>query len=307
MKQAINGGKVMTTDSSEGQIIEQTQKTLSAWGRYWEGIDWDGILAALISKGLSILLFSLLFFLIFRLGKFLIHKAYASYLKKQESPQARVKTIRTLLDNIFVYTLFFFYVYTILTILGVPVSSLLAGAGMAGLAIGLGAQGFMNDIITGFFILIESQLDVGEYVQLKNIGIEGNVLAVGIRTTKLRSFDGTVHFIPNRNITTISNLSRSDMQAVIDVRVLPQEDLEKIDQLLRQLNETLKKELPEITDGPNVFGLVDLGNGNFAYRTVLYTINGRQNAVKEIFLKRYVEALTQAGFTIPLPPVTPIK
>lgn len=297
----------MTTDSSEKQILEQTQKTLSAWERYWESIDWDKILATLIGKGLSILLLSILFLFIFRLGKSLLHKAYTSYLKKQDSPQARVKTIQTLLDNIFVYTLFFFYVYTILTILGVPVSSLLAGAGIAGLAIGLGAQGFMNDIITGLFILIESQLDVGEYVQLKNINIEGTVMAVGIRTTKLRSTDGTLHFVPNRNITTISNLSRNDMQAVIDVRISPQEDLEKINEIIQQLNESLKKELPEITQGPTIYGLIDLGNGNFAYRTTLYTINGRQNAVKEIFLKQQVEALTQAGFTIPTSPIPPKK
>ncbi len=296
----------MTTDSSQ-PIMEQTQKQLSAWARYWNSINWDNVFSLIITKGLSILLFSLLFLLLFRLGKLMIEKLYTRYLSKQEQPIARVKTIRTLIDNVFVYTLFFFYIYTILTVLGVPIGSLIAGAGIAGLAIGLGAQGFMNDIITGFFILIESQLDVGEYVKLQNINIEGTVIAVGIRTTKLKSFDGTVHFIPNRNITTISNLSRSNMQVILDIRVDLKEDLGKIKEILQEINEQLKEEYPEITDGPTIFGLVDLGFGNFAYRTTLYTINGRQAGMKEIFLQKYLEELTKAGFTIPTTPIMPPK
>ncbi|WP_235836396.1 mechanosensitive ion channel family protein [Enterococcus timonensis] len=289
----------MTTDSTDVPLIEQTQETISAWSRYWQSINWDNIFATVIEKGFSILFFSVLFFILYRLGKYLIHKLFTRYLKKQDNPKARAKTIRTLLDNIFVYTLFFFYIYTLLTIFGVPIGSLLAGAGIVGLTIGLGAQGFMSDIITGFFILIESQMNVGDYVKLLNINIEGTVIALGIRTTKLRSLDGTVHFIPNRNITTISNLSRSNMQAVIDIRIVPAEGLDEIKAIIKKVNEQLKIDLTEITDGPTIFGLVDLGNGNFAMRTSLYTINGRQAAVKEIFLQNYVAELTAAGFTIP--------
>lgn len=288
-----------TTDSTGNEIIQQTQENFSAWTKYWQNIDWDKILGIIISKGITLLLTTLIFLLLLKGGKSIIHHVYLRYLHKQDRPQARTKTIRTLLDNLYVYTLYFFYLYALLSIFGVPVGSLIAGAGIVGIAIGLGAQGFMNDIITGFFILLERQLDVGDYVKLLNINIEGTVTSVGIRTTQLRSYDGTVHFIPNRNITTISNLSRSNMQAIIDIRILPEEGLDKIATLIADVNEKLKVEFPEITDGPNVFGLVDLGNGNFAYRTTLYTVNGRQASTKEAFLKAYVEALTQAGFTIP--------
>lgn len=288
-----------TTDSTGNEIIQQTQENFSAWTKYWQSIDWDKILGIIISKGITLLLTTLIFLLLLKSGKSIIHHVYLRYLHKQDRPQARTKTIRTLLDNLYVYTLYFFYLYALLSIFGVPVGSLIAGAGIVGIAIGLGAQGFMNDIITGFFILLERQLDVGDYVKLLNINIEGTVTSVGIRTTQLRSYDGTVHFIPNRNITTISNLSRSNMQAIIDIRILPEEGLDKIATLIADVNEKLKVEFPEITDGPNVFGLVDLGNGNFAYRTTLYTVNGRQASTKEAFLKAYVEALTQAGFTIP--------
>lgn len=289
----------MTTDSSEGEIIEKTQATVSAWARYWEKIDWDALLAAAISKGISILFTTLIFIFVLKIGKRVMNHIYEGYMKKTDSPQGRVKTVRILLDNIYSYTLYFFYIYAILSIFGVPVGSLIAGAGIFGIAIGLGAQGFMNDIITGFFILLERQLDVGDYVKLLNISIEGTVTAVGIRTTQLRGLDGTVHFIPNRNITTISNLSRSNMQAIVDIRIDPAEGLEQLEQLIADVNARLKEEHPEITDGPTIFGLVDLGNGNFAYRTILYTVNGQQASIKETFLKNYVDALTSAGFTIP--------
>ncbi|MFU1842160.1 mechanosensitive ion channel family protein, partial [Enterococcus faecium] len=86
-------------------------------------------------------------------------RTYANYSKKQHFSESRLKTLHTLIINAFQYTLFFFFIYSLLTIVGVPVGSLLAGAGIAGVAIGLGAQGFMNDLITGFFIILEQQMD----------------------------------------------------------------------------------------------------------------------------------------------------
>ena len=115
------------------------------------------------------------------------------------------------------YVLYFFLVYCLLSILGVPVSSLLAGAGLAGVALGLGAQGFLSDVVNGFFILLENQFEVGDAVEVG--AVTGLVSTVGIRTTQIRGFDGTLHFIPNRNITIVSNKSRGDMRAQIDIPV----------------------------------------------------------------------------------------
>mgnify|MGYP000013650061 CR=1 FL=1 len=87
------------------------------------------------------------------------------------------------------YVLYFFIVYWLLSILGVPVSSLLAGAGLAGVALGLGAQGFLSDVVNGFFILLENQFEVGDSVEVGPV--TGLVSTVGIRTTQIRGFDGT--------------------------------------------------------------------------------------------------------------------
>lgn len=177
--------------------------------------------------------------------------------------------------------------------IGVPIGSLLAGAGIAGVAIGLGAQGFMSDVITGFFIIMEQQMDVGDYVKLTNLTIEGTVVSVGIRTLQLKGVDGTVHFIPNRSITTISNLSRSNMQVVLDIRIVPEEGYDKIYEIIQKVNETLAvKYEEELQTEPSIFGLVDIGNSNFAIRTICYVLNGKQFELKEEFLSSYVKELT---------------
>ena len=287
-----------TVDSSAPDLAEATVKKVSALQRFWNNINWDAIVATLI----EFLIF--LFFIIQRIGKYLIDRTYANYSKKQHFSESRLKTLHTLIINAFQYTLFFFFIYSLLTIVGVPVGSLLAGAGIAGVAIGLGAQGFMNDLITGFFIILEQQMDVGDYIRLLALNIEGTVTSVGLRTTQIKAVDGTVHFIPNRNITTISNLSRANMQVLIDVRINPEEGYEKICEVITEVNETLKeKYIESIQTGPDIFGMVDLGNGNFAVRTTMYVLNGKQFAVKEEFLAQYIKALTEAGFTIPNTPI----
>ncbi|MFB8719362.1 mechanosensitive ion channel family protein [Enterococcus faecalis] len=293
-----------TVDSSAPDLAEATVKKVSALQRFWNNINWDAIVATLIEKSLSILFLIFLFFIIQRIGKYLIDRTYANYSKKQHFSESRLKTLHTLIINAFQYTLFFFFIYSLLTIVGVPIGSLLAGAGIAGVAIGLGAQGFMNDLITGFFIILEQQMDVGDYIRLLALNIEGTVTSVGLRTTQIKAVDGTVHFIPNRNITTISNLSRANMQVLIDVRINPEEGYEKICEVITEVNETLKeKYIESIQTGPDIFGMVDLGNGNFAVRTTMYVLNGKQFAVKEEFLAQYIKALTEAGFTIPNTPI----
>ena len=273
-----------TVDSSAPDLAEATVKKVSALQRFWNNINWDAIVATLIEKSLSILFLIFLFFIIQRIGKYLIDRTYANYSKKQHFSESRLKTLHTLIINAFQYTLFFFFIYSLLTIVGVPVGSLLAGAGIAGVAIGLGAQGFMNDLITGFFIILEQQMDVGDYIRLLALNIEGTVTSVGLRTTQIKAVDGTVHFIPNRNITTISNLSRANMQVLIDVRINPEEGYEKICEVITEVNETLKeKYIESIQTGPDIFGMVDLGNGTFAVRTPMYVLKANNLRSKKNF------------------------
>lgn len=293
-----------TTDSSTLNLTDATVKKVNALERFFNSINWDKILATFIEKLIYIALLCVLFILINKIGVFLIDRAYGNYRKKNTLSESRLDTLHKLINNAFKYILFFFFMYSILSIVGVPVGSLLAGAGIAGVAIGLGAQGFMNDIITGFFIILEQQMNVGDYIRLIALNIEGTVVSVGLRTTQVKALDGTMHFIPNRNITTISNLSRSNMLIQIDVRIIPDEGYDKIIAVIKHVNENLKEKYEEsIQNGPTIFGMVDLGNGNFAVRTTMYVLNGKQAIIKEDFLAQYVKELSEANFTIPNTPI----
>lgn len=293
-----------TVDSSTTNVVDQATEQLSAWQKYWQSIDWDRVFSVLIQKGITILAVLILFYLIRKIGSFLINQSFDRQKKKMTDNATRIETIHALSMNVFSYTLFFFFLYSILDTLGIPVGSLLAGAGIAGIAIGLGAQGFTNDIITGFFIIMEQQIDVGDYIRLTDLQVEGTVTSVGIRMLQMKSTDGTVHFIPNRNITTISNLSRAHMQVKVDIRIQPDEGFDKISQLIEETNKMLAEEFKEeIFDGPTLFGMVDLGNSNYAIRTILYVTNGKQYKLQEEFLTAYVKILNQNGFTIPNDPI----
>ena len=174
------------------------------FSRYFKQFNWTTILDDAFSKLISLLFLLILFYIAKKLLHVFVSRIISPSLKFSSSDIARQKTISRLIENALNYALYFLLIYWILSILGLPVSSLLAGAGIAGVAIGMGAQGFLSDLVNGFFILLERQLDVGDSVRLTNgsIKIAGTVVSVGIRTTQVRDADGTLHYVPNRNITT---------------------------------------------------------------------------------------------------------
>ncbi len=280
-----------------GSVTKQT----NILTRFVQNIQWETILGKIVAVTIELLLLSLLFWVINRITRFVLERSFNNYKTKQNLSEGRAKTIYTLILNSFKYLIFFFYLYAILSILGVPVGTLIASAGILSVALGLGAQSLVKDFLSGFFILLEQQLDVGDHIKVGTI--EGTVMAVGLRTTQVKSFDGTLNFIPNSNINIVSNLSRSNMRVQIDVRLFPDTDSEKVQKVLTEVNEKLTPQYPEIKSGPDVFGLVDLGNGNFAVRVLLYTKNGAQGRIQSDFLAAYIAALSDQGIKLPTTPL----
>ncbi len=290
--------------ANNGSVVETTEKQLNALQRWWHNINWENIINTIVDKAIGVVLLTLLFFILQRLSFFLLDRVYKQYAKRYSMNESRLNTIKTLMHNIIQYTLGFFYVYSLLSVLGFPIGSLLAGAGIAGIAIGLGAQGFMNDIITGAFIIMEQQIDVGNYIRLPILGIEGTVMSVGIRTLQLKSTDGTLHYVPNRNITVISNTSRENMQVLVDVRINPNEGIEEMKQIIATVNQEFAQVHHEVIETPpSIFGVVDLGNNNFAIRSIMYVSNGQQFSIKQAYLTACIDALVQNGYTIPNTPI----
>lgn len=214
--------------------------------KLFDYIDWQKLLVTISVKIGIILFFTILMLLGRRIGKAVINHFVNRYREKYRDTvtEKRIRTFHTLSMNVLIYALWFFWIYSVLSTLGVPVGTLVASAGVFSLAIGLGAQGFVTDIVSGFFILLEKQLEVGEYVQINTI--RGTITAVGLRTTQIVSDDGTLNFIPNRTITTVANMSRNNMTAMIQVAILPETPIDKVISIINHVNEREVPKTPEI-------------------------------------------------------------
>ncbi|RYG74017.1 mechanosensitive ion channel family protein [Lentibacillus lipolyticus] len=266
------------------------------------GIDFN--LPAIIGALLRIGLLIILFIIIVPVGKKLVGKSIQKAGSNQKLSQTRVKTLEKLLINLFSYTAGFLFVVMLFAILDIPIGPLLASAGIIGLAIGFGAQGLVSDIVTGFFILLEHQLEVDDYVTAA--GYDGIVEEVGLRTTKIRSFDGTLNYVPNRFIEGVANHSRGNMRALVDMRVSYQDSIDKAIAVLEEVCAVFQED-ERFKDGPNAIGVQSLGSSEVVLRVVGQTENGLQWECERDLRKQMKEAFETAGITIPYPHQTIIQ
>lgn len=202
----------------------------------------------------------------------------------------QIQTVAGVINSVGTFVIFFFAVYWILTIMQVRVEPLLASAGIAGLAIGFGAQTMVHDFINGFFILAEDQFNLGDTVRVA--GVKGTVEAMSLRRTVLRDDDGTLHMVPNSQITIVSNMTRDWAQVALRVSVAYAEPSDKIVALLQQVGAELRHDAQyadDIVADIQVPGLERVGNGEADYLMLVKTRPGRQYAVSRELRRRIKE------------------
>ncbi|MGR6116462.1 mechanosensitive ion channel family protein [Aeribacillus composti] len=266
---------------------------------FFESIDWAD-LALKTGEVLAKLIGIYIAYIIVKsIGNKIIYKMFEGLENRKEISTTRAKTLQTLVLNFFHYALFFIFIVTVFQVFGYNVTALLAGAGVVGLAIGFGAQGLVSDVVTGFFLLLEKQLDVGDYVTTGNYS--GIVEAVGLRTTQIRGFDGTLHYVPNRQIVGLSNHSRGNMQALVDISISYNEDLNRVMSILQEACDQFAKETEEVVEGPDVLGVQNFGTSDVIIRIIAKTKNMEQWAVERKLRKRLKEVLDENGIEIPFP------
>ena len=154
--------------------------------------------------------------IIIRIGRRVISSIVGMRGQKGMKSVQQVNTVRSLVTSIFNYIMYFIIVTIVLSIFGVNVSSILAVAGVGGVAIGFGAQTLIKDIISGMFIWMEGSIAVGDIVTIN--GLSGVVESIAIRTTVVRDYNGNVYVIPNGDIRTLTNMSRGYKRAIVDIR-----------------------------------------------------------------------------------------
>lgn len=219
---------------------------------------------------------------------------------------ARAETITAVLRSVTTGIIAIIAGLEILSILGWNLGPLLAGAGVAGVALGFGAQSLVRDFLSGIFLVIEDHYGVGDVVDLGEA--TGTVEKITLRVTRLRDQNGTVWHVPNGEIRRVGNKSQQWARAVIDVAVAPNADLERAALVIGQAAEAvwdLAEATPDVLGEPEVLGIEYLGPDAATIRVQGKTRPGAQWRVSRLLRVHIADALAQAG--IELPPSTFVR
>ncbi|RCX28927.1 small conductance mechanosensitive channel [Bacillus sp. AG236] len=264
-----------------------------------QDINWEQLLTDAGVIVLKLIAITIVFLLVRAIGKKVIERSFEKMSERENATRGRMLTLKSLTVNVFSYVLIFIFVVMLLEAVNIHATALLAGAGVVGLAIGFGAQGLVSDVVTGFFLLLEKQLDVDDYVTTGSFS--GIVESVGLRTTQIRGFDGTLHYVPNCEITSLSNHSRGNMRALIDIGISYDDDIDKAISVLEKVCERVAATNENIVEGPNVIGVQGLGASDVVLRVVGKAKNGEQWGIERQLRKEFKEAFDANGIDIPFP------
>lgn len=215
----------------------------------------------------------------------------------------RIEALASVLRSVVSFVVWLVAGLLVLGELGFDLAPLLAGAGILGVAIGFGSQSLVKDFLSGFFILVEDQFGVGDIVDLEP-GIAGTVEAVSLRTTRLRSVDGTVWHVPNGEIRRVGNMSQHWSRALLDVDVAYDTDLGHARTVIKRVADELWNEGTDILEEPDLWGVESLGQHAVTLRLVVKTRPSRQWAVSRELRERIKRAFDAEGIEIPFPQQT---
>lgn len=209
----------------------------------------------------------------------------------------RIVTVTNLIKRIIKIILIFIGVTIIMSVFKISIAPILATLGVFSLAIGVGAQSLVKDLINGFFIIFEDQYSVGDLVEIE--GIEGIVEDLGLRVTKIRDFSKILHVIPNSNISIVSNKEMANVRTRIDFYVDNSADPSLVEE---KINEALEKykNSKEMIVGPNLWGVTE--NDKYAYKMslVYYTKQGQQYDLEYAIRSEILKTMQRENIKMPI-------
>jgi len=216
--------------------------------------------------------------------------------------EKRAATIGGILRKTAAVLIWVVAVIMVLREIGFDVGPLLAGAGVAGLAFGFGAQNLVRDVISGFFMLLENQIRVNDVAVINGTG--GLVEEINLRTTVLRSLDGVVHVFPNGTITSLSNMTREFSCYVFDIGVAYKEDTDRVVQVVKDLAEQMRQEeeyAPLILEPLEVLGVDKFADSAVIIKARIKTQPVKQWVVGREMNRRIKKKFDELGIEIPFP------
>ncbi|WP_071190505.1 mechanosensitive ion channel family protein [Trichormus sp. NMC-1] len=216
--------------------------------------------------------------------------------------KSRRLTLIPLFRSLLQYLVYFSVAVSILYILDINPTPILAGAGIVGIAVGLGAQTLINDIVCGFFILFENYYLVGDYIEAgkaEEKTVEGTVEAIELRTTRIRHPNGQLHIIRNGDIGSITNYSKQYIFAVVEVYVPYNSNLTHIYQVIEEIGQQLKTNDPDVLESTLVDGVESMGASNLLLRTLTKVKPGKHIQIQRILRKMFMDILLMEGILLP--------
>ena len=214
----------------------------------------------------------------------------------------RVRTLGAMVQKTLAVVIWTAAALMVLRELNVDIMPLLTGAGIVGLAIGFGAQTLVKDVISGFFLILEDQVRVGDVAVINGMG--GLVEEITLRTIVLRDLEGTVHVFPNGSITTLANRTKDYAYALLDVSVAYEEDTDEVASVLEEIAAALRQDErfgPNILEPIEVLGVEALGESGVTIRARIKTRPQHQWATARELRRRVKQAFAARGIRIPFP------
>jgi small conductance mechanosensitive channel len=260
-----------------------------------------------INTGPRLVIVLILFFISTRLIR-LITKRFQKRLfrlydeRGDSEGKKRVTTLSELLRTSLLLILYVIFTLIILSQLGIKIAPLLAGVGIVGLAVGFGAQELVRDVISGFFMILENQVRVGDVAEIN--GTAGLVEKIEIRTITLRDFEGIVHIFQNGKVNTLSNRTKEWSAVVLDIGVAYKEDPDKVISVIEEVGADLQKnaDFGDNMLGPiEVAGLDRFGESEIVIKARIKTKPGKQAVTGRAFRKMLKYAFDQHNIEIPFP------
>lgn len=213
--------------------------------------------------------------------------------KSNDYRQTKIKTVGSVFNSFVKVFVYVFAIIYILDFLGINTSSLLAVAGIGGVAIAFAAQSIVSDVIKGSFILFENQYNIGDWVTIA--GKSGTVVEMGIRVVKLRDISGVVHIIPNGKVDVVSNHSKSSMNVIVELDIPLDKDYDRAVEVINGVSDRLIKESDLFITRPEVVGMTAMNSYRYTVRVQAPTENENYWPADRLMRQEYVKALQESN------------
>lgn len=261
----------------------------------------------LYSSGLRIVIIIILMLIVLRIAKVLSNRVIVLFRKQQSDEEARKRadTLGSLIRYILSIAIFITAAVMILDEIGIQIGPILAAAGVVGVALGFGAQSLVRDVISGFFIILDDEIRVGDVV--KAAGHDGMVEHVNLRLTVLRDFAGNVHYIRNGQIDIVTNMTKDYSRYVFDIGVAYRENVDEVSEVIKEVDKELRSDpsfASDILEPIEVFGLDRFGDSALIIKARTKTKPIKQWRVAREFNRRLKAAFDAKDIEIPFPHVT---